>query len=98
MKWSDERNDLEFLLNMGPAIVFNFKASVGLPVEYISNNVIQFGYPAEEFIDARMDVSRCVIGNRPIVYDCAAVKKYALIAATETVVNILRVDEILPKK
>ena len=51
MKWSNERNDLDFLLNMGPAIVFKFKASPGLPVEHISNNIIQFGYPAEEFID-----------------------------------------------
>jgi len=60
MKWSNEQNDLEFLLNMGPAIVFKFKASVGLPVEYISNNIVQFGYPAEEFVDYNYDFENII--------------------------------------
>jgi PAS domain S-box len=49
MKWSDTQNELEFILNMGPVVAFKFNAFPGLPVEYISNNIIQFGYPEEEF-------------------------------------------------
>ncbi|MDY0266697.1 MAG: GAF domain-containing protein [Methanimicrococcus sp.] len=51
MKWSDTRNELEFILNMSPVVVFKFKACPGLPVEYVSSNIIQFGYPPEEFSD-----------------------------------------------
>ncbi|WNY25875.1 GAF domain-containing protein [Methanolapillus millepedarum] len=48
---SDMENELEFILNSSPVIVFRFRAAPGLPVEYISKNVIQLGYPAEEFSD-----------------------------------------------
>ncbi|WP_338099798.1 GAF domain-containing protein [Methanolapillus africanus] len=48
---SDIENELEFILNSSPVIVFRFRAEPGLPVEYISKNVIQLGYPAEEFSD-----------------------------------------------
>lgn len=51
MKWSDTRKELEFIVNMSPVVVFKFGAGSGLPVEYVSNNIIQFGYPPEEFSD-----------------------------------------------
>ncbi|MBZ3936389.1 sensor histidine kinase [Methanimicrococcus blatticola] len=51
MKWSDTRKELEFIVNMSPVVVFKFGARPGLPVEYVSNNIIQFGYPPEEFSD-----------------------------------------------
>jgi len=60
--------------------------------------MIDLSAQQEQGIDARLDTDRHVIGNDPIVYDCATVKKYAVIAATETAMNILRVDEILLKK
>lgn len=51
MKWSDTRKELEFIVNMSPVVVFKFGARSGLPVEYASSNIIQFGYPPEEFSD-----------------------------------------------
>jgi len=53
MKWSDSRSELEYILNSGPVIIFRFGAASGMPVKYISNNIIQFGYLAEEFNDYR---------------------------------------------
>ena len=64
----------------------------------VTDAMIDLSARQEEGIDARLDVSRHVIGNDPVVYDCATVKKYALVAAAETAINILRVDEILLKK
>ncbi|WNY29097.1 Adaptive-response sensory-kinase SasA [Methanimicrococcus stummii] len=51
MKWSDTRKELEFIVNVSPVVVFKCGARPGLPVEYVSNNIIQFGYPPEEFSD-----------------------------------------------
>ena len=49
-------------------------------------------------IEARIDISGKVTEKGPEVYDSAAVKKLAIIAATETARNVLRIDEIIPKK
>jgi len=64
----------------------------------VTDAMIDLSAQQEEGIDARLDVTRHVVGNSPAVYDCATVKKYALVAATETAVNILRIDEILLKR
>ncbi|WNY29092.1 60 kDa chaperonin [Methanimicrococcus stummii] len=64
----------------------------------ITDAMIELSAQQEDGIDARLDVCRHVVGNSPAVYDCATVKKYALVAATETAMNILRVDEILLKR
>lgn len=64
----------------------------------VTDAMIDLSAQQEDGIDARLDVTRHVVGNSPAVYDCATVKKYALVAATETVMNLLRVDEILLKK
>jgi Chaperonin GroEL (HSP60 family) len=76
-------------------VVKSLAKNIGMDV---TDAVISLSAQQSEGIDARLDVSRHVIENRSIVYDCATVKKYALVAATETVTNILRVDEILLKK
>lgn len=49
-------------------------------------------------IEARIDISGKVTDKGPEVYDSAAVKKLAIIAGTETARNVLRIDEIIPKK
>lgn len=64
----------------------------------VTDAMIDLSAQQEGGIDARLDISRHVVGNSPVVYDCATVKKYALVAATETAMNILRVDEILLKR
>ena len=49
-------------------------------------------------VEARIDVSGKVTDKGPAVYDSAAIKKLAIIAGTETARNVLRIDEIIPKK
>ncbi|RXA16488.1 molecular chaperone Hsp60, partial [Methanosarcina sp. MSH10X1] len=49
-------------------------------------------------IEARISISGKVTEKGPEVYDSAAVKKLAIIAGTETARNVLRIDEIIPKK
>ncbi|MDD3245293.1 MAG: TCP-1/cpn60 chaperonin family protein [Methanosarcina sp.] len=49
-------------------------------------------------IEARIDLSRKVTDQGPKVYDSATVKKLAIIAGTETAKNVLRIDEIVPKR
>jgi len=49
-------------------------------------------------VEARIDLSRKVTDKGQRVYDSAAVKTLAIIAGTETARNVLRIDEIVPKK
>lgn len=49
-------------------------------------------------IEARIDISRKVTDEGQKVYDSATVKKLAIIAGTETARNVLRIDEIVPKR
>lgn len=42
--------ELEFIVNKSPAVVFLWRAEPGWPVEFVSENVAQFGYTAEEFV------------------------------------------------
>jgi len=48
--------------------------------------------------EARIDVSGKITDKGLKVYDSATVKILAIIAATETARNVLRIDEIVPKK
>ena len=48
--------------------------------------------------EVRIDITRKVTDKGQPVYDSATVKKLAIIAATENARNILRIDEIIPKK
>lgn len=44
-----KQKELEFIVNHSPAIAFLLRASDGLPVAFISQNIAQLGYTAEEF-------------------------------------------------
>lgn len=46
---ADERKELEKIINLSPAIVFLWRNERGWPVEYVSDNIINFGYQPEEF-------------------------------------------------
>ncbi|KUG19429.1 hypothetical protein ASZ90_010850 [hydrocarbon metagenome] len=48
--------DLEFIVNSSPAIAFRCRASPGLPVEFISENVAVFGYSPEEFTGGHLSL------------------------------------------
>ncbi|WP_292464372.1 TCP-1/cpn60 chaperonin family protein [Methanolobus sp.] len=49
-------------------------------------------------VDCRIDSSRKVVENSPPVYESSSMKKLAVIAATEAVNSVLRIDKILLKK
>ncbi|WP_319507927.1 TCP-1/cpn60 chaperonin family protein [uncultured Methanolobus sp.] len=49
-------------------------------------------------IDCRIDLTREVVPNNPPVYDSFSIKQMAVIAATEAVSNMLRIDKIVLKK
>ena len=49
-------------------------------------------------IDSRIDLSQDIIANNPPVYDSFSIKQMAIIAATEAVSNMLRIDNIVLKK
>ncbi|MBP1908956.1 TCP-1/cpn60 chaperonin family protein [Methanolobus bombayensis] len=51
-----------------------------------------------EGIDSRIDLTRNVVQNYPPVYDSSSIKQMAVIAATEAVSNMLRIDKIVLKK
>jgi len=51
---SEKRKELETIINNGPAVVFLWRAAEGWPVEYVSNNVQQFGYIPKDFYSGRM--------------------------------------------
>ncbi|MGE5681446.1 MAG: PAS domain S-box protein [Bacillota bacterium] len=46
---NEKLKEMEVIINKSPAIVFLWKAKDGLPVEFVSENINQFGYTAEEF-------------------------------------------------
>jgi PAS domain S-box-containing protein len=49
-----ELKDLELLINRGPAVVFLWRIADGWPVDYVTDNVRQFGYTPEDFLTGRV--------------------------------------------
>lgn len=46
-----KRKDLERILNRSDVVAFTWRAEDGWPVEYVSRNIKQFGYSAQDFFD-----------------------------------------------
>jgi PAS domain S-box-containing protein/putative nucleotidyltransferase with HDIG domain len=51
---SKKRKELESIVNKSPAVVFLWRADEGWPVEFVSDNVQQFGYAPEDFYSGRI--------------------------------------------
>ncbi len=51
---SEKRKELEAIVNQSPAVVFLWIAVKGWPVEFVSDNVQQFGYTPEDFYSRRI--------------------------------------------
>jgi PAS domain S-box-containing protein/putative nucleotidyltransferase with HDIG domain len=51
---SRRREELERIVQRSPAVAFLRKAAPGWPVEFVSNNVSQFGYSPEDFLSGRL--------------------------------------------
>jgi PAS domain S-box-containing protein len=45
----ESREELERIINWSPAVVFLWRAAEGWPVEFVSENVRQFGYSPDDF-------------------------------------------------
>jgi PAS domain S-box-containing protein len=58
---SEKRRELERILNRSPAIAFVQGAPPGGPIEFVSENVQQFGYSPEEFYSGAVSYDRDVI-------------------------------------
>jgi PAS domain S-box-containing protein len=52
--------ELEHIVNHSPAIFFLWRAAEGWPVEFVSNNVEQFGYTPEDFYTGRVPYASIV--------------------------------------
>jgi PAS domain S-box-containing protein len=46
--------ELDFVIRHSPAIVFVWRAEKGWPVHYVSDNIEQFGYTAEDFLSGNV--------------------------------------------
>ncbi|MHA1212829.1 MAG: PAS domain S-box protein, partial [Candidatus Heimdallarchaeota archaeon] len=50
----NEQEELNKIINLSPAVVFLWKNEENWPVEFVSENVIQFGYSPEEFYNGKL--------------------------------------------
>ncbi len=46
--------EMEYIINNSPSIVFLWQNSEGWPVEFVSKNIIQFGYTPEDFYSGKV--------------------------------------------
>jgi len=46
--------EMEYIINNSPSIIFLWQNSEGWPVEFVSKNVIQFGYTPEDFYSGKV--------------------------------------------
>lgn len=52
------RKELEAVINKSPVVVFLWGAEPGWPIEFVSDNISQFGYSAEDLISGRVTYDR----------------------------------------
>jgi PAS domain S-box-containing protein len=52
--------ELERIVNRSPAVAFSWRAAEGWPVEFVSDNVRQFGYSPEDFHSGRVPYASIV--------------------------------------
>ncbi len=56
----EKRKQLEFIINHSHAVAFLWKNSEGWPIEYVSDNISQFGYNPEEIVSQNMLYTKMV--------------------------------------
>ncbi len=59
----EKRKELEAIVNNSPAIVFLWRAAEGWPVEFVSDNIRQFGYSPEDFTSGRIPYAKLIHGE-----------------------------------
>lgn len=55
-----ELREMEIIINKSPAIVFLWRATEDWPVEFVSDNINQFGYEADELISGKVKFSQII--------------------------------------
>jgi len=56
----EKREELEKIINRSPGVVFLWRAAEGWPVEFVSENVREFGYRPEEFYSGKVSYADIV--------------------------------------
>lgn len=59
-KETERRRELERIISRSPAIIFLWRNAPGWPVEYVSDNVRQWGYTPEELLSGDLPYSRII--------------------------------------
>ncbi len=57
---NEKRRELERIINHSPVVVFLLKNAPGWPVEFVSDNVSQFGYMPDNFTSGLLDFSKII--------------------------------------
>ena len=58
-----KREELELIVNQSPAIAFRWRNEPGWPVDFVSDNITQFGYRPEELTGGRIPFAQMVHPN-----------------------------------
>ena len=56
----EKREELEFIVNNSPAVVWLWKADPGWPVEYVSDSITRYGYTPDDFTSGRIPYSSII--------------------------------------
>jgi len=56
----EQLREMEYIINYSPGIVFLWQISEEWPVEFVSENVIQFGYTPEEFYSGKVVFTKII--------------------------------------
>ncbi|MFA5182076.1 MAG: ATP-binding protein [Syntrophales bacterium] len=57
---AEKQRELTFIVNHSPATAWLWKAAAGWPVEYVSDNVAEFGYTADDFTSGRVSFASII--------------------------------------
>ncbi|MCP4108803.1 MAG: response regulator [Desulfobacteraceae bacterium] len=60
LRVSERRRELEQIINRSPVVVFLQKNMPGLPFEFVSESISQFGYSPEDFTSGRVTIKRII--------------------------------------
>ena len=58
-----KREELEFIINQSQVIAFLWRDAEGWPVEFVSENIKQFGYTPEDFIERHISYADIIHGD-----------------------------------
>jgi len=50
----DQREEMERIVNRSPSVVVLWRAVEGFPIEFVSQSIMQFGYPASDFMSGKV--------------------------------------------